>query len=75
MVLMAASTARSTRAARLRGRSGMEWGVGEGDLPEVVVGLSLGRRVCSGEDAVASGVMPVVVWEKMKGRPTKMSLR
>lgn len=73
MVFIAASTARSTSAARLRGRSGTEGGAGEGDLPEV--GLSLGRRVCSGEDAVASGVMPVVVWEKMNGRPTKMSLR
>lgn len=74
MVFIAASTARSTRAARLRGRSGTEGGGGEGDLQEDV-GLSLGRRVCSGEDAIASGVMPVVVCEKMKGRPTNMSLR
>lgn len=76
MVFMAASTARSTSAARLRGRStvvaGAGWAAGEeGDVAEV--GLSVGRRVCSGEEA-ASGVTPVV-WEKMKGRPTKMSLR
>lgn len=76
-MFIAASTARSTRAARLRGRSGAVvpelWGgVGEDDVAEEGW-VSAGRRVCSGE-AADSGVTPAV-WKKMKGRPTKMSLR
>lgn len=76
-MFIAASTARSTRAARLRGRSGalvvvVLGGVGEDDVTEEGW-VSVGRRVCSG-DAADSGVTPAV-WKKMKGRPTKMSLR
>lgn len=78
MVFIAASTARSTKAARLRGRSGavdvtvVLGGVGEDDVLEDGW-VSVGRRVCSGE-AADSGVTPLV-WKKMKGRPMKMSLR
>lgn len=62
MMLMAASTARSARAARLRGRSWGWWDAGVSD-----------RRVAPGEDT-EPGEAPVV-WEKIKGRPTKISLR
>lgn len=63
-MLIAASTARSARAARLRGRScwGVRWEAGVS-----------GRRVVPGEET-EPGEAPVE-WEKMKGRPTKMSLR
>lgn len=85
MTLMAASTARATRDARLRGRG---WWLLAGIFGSLVVVVAIGedpevsgRRdaeaetdMAPGEDMEA-GEEPLRLEEKMKGRPTKMSLR
>lgn len=66
MALMAASTARVASAARLRGRS-------FGACEENRASVGAGRGVVVPGEETHPGEVPVV-WVKMKGRPTKMSL-